>query len=159
VEMWKCHTRGQQLPIPDEDSQIFWEGCRRRRLLIQQCDSCGAFRFPPSPLCQVCLGSLTTWQEDPGQGEIVTFCVYHAEVAGPAWRPYLPYTVVVVQLWYSGIKMLSNLVCDDLELVRIGLQVRVGFEAVNERLALPKFFLLIRDSLCNDIRGPLGWQV
>jgi len=140
VEMWKCHTIEQQLPIPDEESQIFWEGCRRKRLLIQQCDNCLAFRFPPSPLCRACLGSLTTWQEDPGQGEVVTFCVYHSEIAGPAWQAHLPYTVVVVQLWYSGVKMLSQLVCDDPQLVRIGLPVRVGFEAVHAGIALPKFF-------------------
>ena len=53
-----------------------------------------------------------------------------------------PYTVVVVRLWYSGIDMLSNLVCDDLQAVRIGIPVRVGFEAVNEWLTLPKFFPL-----------------
>ena len=38
--------------------------------------------------------------------------------------------------------MLSNLVCDDFLLVHIGLKVRVSFEAVNERIALPKFFPL-----------------
>ena len=142
VEMWKCHTIGQQLPIPDEESQIFWEGCRRQRLLIQQCDHCQTFRFPPSPLCRVCLGSLATWHEEPGQGQVLTFCVYHSEIAGPAWRVQLPYTVVVVQLWYSGVKMLSHLVCDDPQLVRIGLPVRVGFEAVHAGLTLPKFFPL-----------------
>ena len=140
--MWKCHTLEPQLPIPDEDSQIFWEGCRRQRLLIQQCDHCRAFRFPPSPLCRACLGSLTTWQEDPGQGEVLTFCVYHTEIAGLAWRAHLPYTVVVVQLWYSGVKMLSQLVCDAPQLVRIGLPVRVGFEALPAGIALPKFFPL-----------------
>ena len=90
----------------------------------------------------MCLGSLTTWREDPGQGEVVTFCVYYTEIAGPAWRPSLPYTVVVVHLWYSGIEMLSNLVCDDLQAVHIGIPVRVGFEVVNEWLTLPKFFPL-----------------
>jgi hypothetical protein len=50
--------------------------------------------------------------------------------------------VVVVHLWYSGIKMLSNFVCDDLQTVRIGVPVRVGFEVVNEWLTLPKFFPL-----------------
>ena len=142
MEIWKCHTIGKQLPIPDEDAQIFWEGCRRRRLLMQQCDHCGAFRFPPRPLCQVCLESLTTWREEPGQGEVMTFCVYHAELAGAAWRSSLPYTVVVVQLWYSGIHMLSNLICDDPQEVRIGIPVRVGFEGVHGALPLPKFFLL-----------------
>jgi uncharacterized OB-fold protein len=142
VEMWKCHTTDKQRPIPDEDTQIFWEGCRRRRLLIQHCEQCGAFRFPPRPLCQACLGSLTTWHEEPGHGEVVTFCVYYAEMAGPAWRSSLPYIVVVVRLWYSGIHILSNLVCDDLQAVRIGIPVRVGFDVVHGALPLPKFFPL-----------------
>jgi hypothetical protein len=43
-------------------------------------------------------------------------------------------------LWYSGIHMLSNLVCDDLQAVHIGIPVRVGFEVVNEWLTLPSFF-------------------
>ena len=72
----------------------------------------------------------------------MTFCVYHSEIAGPAWQAHLPYTVVVVRLWYSGVKMLSQLICDDPQLVRIGLPVRVGFEAVHAGIALPKFFPL-----------------
>jgi uncharacterized OB-fold protein len=73
---------------------------------------------------------------------VLTFCVYHAEIAGPAWRAHLPYTVVVVQLWYSGVKMLSQLVCDAPQSVRIGLQVCVGFETLHAGIALPKFFPL-----------------
>lgn len=142
VEMWKCHTGGKQLPVPDEESQVFWEGCRRQRLLIQQCNTCGAFRFPPSPLCRYCLSSLTTWQEDPGTGEVVTFCVYYVDLAGPAWQAHLPYVVVVVQLWHSGVKMLSNLVCDDPQLVFVGLKVRIGFDATDAGMTLPKFFPL-----------------
>lgn len=139
MEMWKCHTQGQQVPIPDEDSQVFWEGCQRQRLLIQQCDACKVFRFPPSPLCPHCLSPLATWQDDPGRGEVLTFCVYHSELAGPAWHTALPYTVAVIRLWHSGIKILSNLVCDDPALVRIGLPVQVVFEPVSARITLPKF--------------------
>jgi uncharacterized OB-fold protein len=139
MEMWKCHTQGKQVPIPDEDSQVFWEGCRRQRLLIQQCDNCHAFRFPPSPLCPHCLSLMATWQDDPGRGEVVTFCVYHSEIAGSAWRTALPYTVAVIHLWYSGIKILSNLACDDLTVVRIGLPVQVVFERMSERITAPKF--------------------
>ena len=141
VEMWKCHTTHQQVPFPDEDSQIFWEGCRRHRLLIQQCEACGVFRFPPSPLCPVCLSSLVRWQEDPGEGEILTFCVYHSAVAGPAWQATLPYIVVVVELAYSGVKMLSNLEGAEPQAVRIGLPVRLGFEPRGEGMMLAKFFL------------------
>jgi len=82
---------------------------------------------------------MATWQDDPGHGEVVTFCVYYSEIAGPAWRTALPYTVAVIHLWYSGIKILSNLVCDDLTLVRIGLPVQVMFDRMSERITTPKF--------------------
>jgi uncharacterized OB-fold protein len=68
MDMWKCQLEHKQLPVPDEDSLVFWEGGRRQRLLIQQCDGCGSFRFPPSPLCRNCLSPLAAWREDPGRG-------------------------------------------------------------------------------------------
>ena len=139
MEMWKCHTSEKQFPLPNEDSQVFWEGCRRGRLLIQQCDTCHTFRFPPSPLCPACLSTGTTWQSDPGNGIVETFCVYHVALASPAWETELPYTVVVVRLQYSGVSMLSNLRCGDPAVARIGLPVRLVFEPVSERLSLPKF--------------------
>lgn len=139
MEMWKCHMDRKQLPVPDEDSLVFWEGCRRQRLLIQQCDACQTFRFPASPLCRVCLSALATWQEDPGRGEVLTFCVYHAELAGRAWRAELPYVVAVICLAYSGVKILSQLVCDAIERVHVGLAVQVIFEPVNAQITLPKF--------------------
>lgn len=139
MEMWKCHTQRKQLPIPDEDTLPFWEGCRRQRLLIQQCDSCKVFRFPPSPFCPHCLSALASWQEDPGKGDVQTYCVYHSEIAGPAWHGDLPYIVAVIRLDYSGVKMLSNLLCEDITMARIGLRVRVIFESVDARMVLPKF--------------------
>jgi uncharacterized OB-fold protein len=139
MEMWKCHTHEKQLPIPNEDSLVFWEGCRRQRLLIQQCDACKTFRFPPGPLCPSCLAMGTTWQCDPGVGVVETFCVYHAALASPVWETELPYTVVVVRLQYSGVKMLSNLLCSEATLVRIGLPVQTVFEPVTEHISLPKF--------------------
>ncbi len=52
MEMWKCHTGQTQLPVPDEDSLVFWEACRRQRLVVQQCVACQHYRFPPSRLWQ-----------------------------------------------------------------------------------------------------------
>lgn len=142
MEMWKCHTVTKQLPIPDEDSLIFWEGCRRGRLLIQQCCQCTVFRFPPSPLCGHCHSSFATWQEDPGQGEIATFCIYHSAIAGPAWQSDVPYTVAVIRLFYSRIHLLSTLRHADHQAIQIGLPVQVRFEVVNEHITLPTFVLL-----------------
>lgn len=139
MDMWKCHSQGKQRPIPDEDTLWFWEGCRRQRLLIQRCDVCKTFRFPPSPMCPHCLSMRHTWQDDPGRGEVETYCVYYAELAGPAWEAALPYVVVIVQLHHSGVRMLSNLVCKEVQEARIGLPVRVIFDRLDANLTLPKF--------------------
>lgn len=141
MDMWKCRSGQKQQPVPDEDSLVFWESCRRQRLVIQQCLACRHYRFPPSPLCPACLSPRLAWREDPGQGEIETFCVYHAELAGPAWQPDLPYVVAVIRLQHTGIQMLSQLRCNDPSAIAIGLPVQVMFESVNERVTLPKFVL------------------
>jgi uncharacterized protein len=146
--MWKCHTVAKQLPLPDEDSLIFWEGCRRGRLLIQQCRQCDTFRFPPSPVCARCHSSWVTWQEDPGQGEVATFCIYYSEIAGPAWKKDLPYTVAVIRLWHSGVYLLSNLHCKNAQAVRVGLPVQVYFAVMNEHITLPQFVPLQTSPHC-----------
>ncbi len=141
MDMWKCHTGQKQLPIPDEDSVVFWEACRRERLVVQQCLACQHYRFPPSPRCPACLSPHTIWQEDAGQGEIETFCVYHSDLAGPAWQPELPYVVAVIRLWQTGVQLLSQIQCDDPHAIAIGQSVHVTFEPASEAVKLPKFAL------------------
>ncbi len=141
MDMWKCHSGHKQLPIPDEDSMVFWEACRRQRLVVQQCVACQRYRFPPSPLCPACLSPRLIWREDVGQGEIETFCVYHSALAGPAWEPELPYVVGVIRLWQTGVQILSQIQCDDPRSISIGLPVHVTFEPASERVTLPKFVL------------------
>jgi uncharacterized OB-fold protein len=139
MEMWKCHTGQKPLPVPDEDSLVFWEACCRQRLVIQQCVACQRYRFPPSPLCPACLSPRSVWREDPGAGDIETFCVYHSALAGPAWQPELPYVVAVVRLWHTGVQMLSQLQCDAPSAISIGLAVQVIFEPAGQQVLLPKF--------------------
>ena len=142
MDMWKCHTTAKQLPIPDEDSLVFWEGCRRERLLIQQCDACKTYRFPPSPRCPACLSALATWCEEPGTGEILTFCVYYSELAGQAWQAELPYVVAVIRMRCSGVRILSQVLVDTPDTVRIGQGVEVIYEPAGDAMTLPKFRVL-----------------
>jgi uncharacterized OB-fold protein len=90
-------------------------------------------------MCRDCLSDFATWREDPGEGEVLTFCVYHAELAGPAWQSDIPYVVGVIQLWQSGVKMLSRLRCHSLDNMRVGLPVQVCFEVADDRITLPTF--------------------
>ena len=65
------------LPIPDSDTQPFWEGCRKHTLLFQKCLACGFVRWPPSIACPSCYGSETEWITASGKGKIYTFAIYH----------------------------------------------------------------------------------
>jgi uncharacterized OB-fold protein len=69
----------------------------------------------------------------------LTFCIYYSALASPVWEAELPYIVTVVSLEYSRVKILSNLVCDEVALVRIGLPVNVVFDQITDRITLPKF--------------------
>ena len=35
------------LPVPDTDTEAFWEGCHAHELRGQRCTACGSFRWPP----------------------------------------------------------------------------------------------------------------
>jgi uncharacterized OB-fold protein len=58
------------------------------------------------------------------------------------WEAELPYIVTVVSLEYSGVKILSNLVCE-VALVRIGLPVNIVFDQIADSMTLPKFAPLL----------------
>ena len=39
---------GKPAPIPDQASAFFWEGAARGELLVQRCEDCRAFQYPPT---------------------------------------------------------------------------------------------------------------
>jgi uncharacterized OB-fold protein len=82
-----------------------WAGFAKRQLLLQQCEKCSAYRYPPASVCPQCLASAHRWSEADGKGTIITWAVFH--------RQYLPeypapYNVIAVQL-AEGPLMASNL--------------------------------------------------
>ncbi|WP_324790175.1 bifunctional MaoC family dehydratase N-terminal/OB-fold nucleic acid binding domain-containing protein [Streptomyces sp. H51] len=122
-------------PVVNRDNAGFWEGVARRRLLIQRCVGCGVLRFPWLPGCGAC--GCPDWDtvEASGEGTVHSYVVVHHPPA-PGFDP--PYAVVLVELT-EGVRMVSNVVglpCDD---VRIGLPVRLAFQADGEEPVLPVF--------------------
>ena len=39
------------LPVPDEDSLMFWQGLSDGKLLLQTCIDCGTKSYPPVSMC------------------------------------------------------------------------------------------------------------
>lgn len=126
-------------PLPQiaPDMAPFFEAARRRELVVQRCDRCGALRFPARTICSRCLGREATWVPTSGRGVVFSFAVMHQAVH-PGFAADVPYPVVVIEL-DEGPRLLSNLVDCPLGDVRIGLPVAVVFEDVTPDITLPKF--------------------
>jgi uncharacterized OB-fold protein len=125
------------LPRVDEESKGFWEACQRHELYLQRCGGCGALRYYPRALCPRCLSDATEWVLSSGRGTVYTYTVTHQNQA-PGFRETLPYVLAYVEL-DEGVRMLTNIVGCDPNIVKIGMPVEVAFEDVTPEATLPKF--------------------
>ena len=123
------------LPVPDEDTQPYWDYCAQGELRAQRCLACSRLRHPPRPLCPACGSFDFEWQKLSGRGEVFSYTVAHQAIH-PALEGRVPHTVVLVQL-EEGLLLTSNLVDDGA--VEIGQPVEVVFEASTGGFVLPKF--------------------
>lgn len=125
------------LPTPTEDSQPYWEGCKRHELLIQRCEECGHYRFPPSVLCPKCMSMNTKWTKASGKATVYSWTIFH-QLYHPAFEEDIPYNVAIVEL-EEGPMMHTNIVGCRNEDISIGMPVEVVFEDVSDEIALPMF--------------------
>ena len=126
-------------PVPEIDETLapFFAAAKEHRLVVQRCGGCGALRFPPRELCNVCLAAQATWVPVSGRGEIYSYNVMH-QVYHPGFAHEVPYAVVMVKL-AEGPTMISNLVDCPPDEIRIGMPVEVTFERTTPDVTLPKF--------------------
>jgi len=125
------------LPIVDPESAPYWAALKERRLILKRCRDCGRHHFYPRALCPHCHSDALEWAEARGTGSVYSYTVARRP-AGPAFMADAPYVVAVVDL-DEGARMMTNIVTDDVESVRIGQRVAVHFDAVTDEVTLPKF--------------------
>jgi uncharacterized protein len=119
----------KQSPIPNQADQPFYDAANDDRLVIQFCDACQSWQFPPQPACARC-GSAegVRWREIAGRGTIYSYgVVYDTPVA--SLQPDQPFNVAVIDLDEApGINMLAHLPGQPVDDVPIGAPVRAIFE-------------------------------
>ncbi|HTN63313.1 MAG TPA: Zn-ribbon domain-containing OB-fold protein, partial [Devosia sp.] len=115
-------------------SQPFWDSCKAGKMQLQRCGACGTYAFYPVYICPECASRELEWTPVTGKGSIHTYTVATKssfEIEGPL-------IVALVEL-EEGAMMVSNIVNTAPETVRIGLPVRVRYEAVSDDITLPMF--------------------
>jgi uncharacterized OB-fold protein len=126
-------------PVPAISAamQPFFEAAREHRLVVQQCRSCGALRFPAREICTRCLARDLGWAPVTGRGTVFSYTVVH-QVYHPGFADAVPYPVVIVEL-EEGVRMVSNLVDCPLTAIAVGMPVEVVFDELTPEVTLPRF--------------------
>jgi uncharacterized OB-fold protein len=125
------------VPVPDIDSFPFWEGPKRREVVILRCESCGYFVHPPSAGCSSYMPTLLATHGVCGSEFINSFAVVHRELSPGVKRSCV---AAVVELKEQPERRLLT----DIGNVRIGAE-RVGpsakgaFDDTTNELPLPYF--------------------
>ena len=128
--------RGMPLPLPDLDTQPFWDGCQEGRFLVPRCGACGETRWPPGPMCPACQSQDTEWIESSGRGTVYSWVVAAHPVA-EVLVDQVPYVVGLIEL-EEGVRVVGNVEgCDPGE-VEAGMAVELFFEEAGG-MRLPNF--------------------
>ena len=104
------------VPVPDADTEAFWEACREGRLVIQQCDACEAWLWQPRPVCSRCQGLELCWKEVTGAGRVASWMVMRPPTL-PAYADKVPFVILLVEL-DEGVRLVGYLVDDEGRLVK-----------------------------------------
>ena len=137
-------TEAPARPLPQISPAMapFFEAARRKELVVQRCQRCGALRFPARDRCSACLAREAEWVPVSGRGKIFSFAVMH-QVYHPGFASEVPYAVVLVEL-EEGPRLVSNVVGYPPGELRVGMPVEVVFDAVTPEVTLPKFRVAAR---------------
>lgn len=131
--------QGVPLPEANPEDRAYWEHIRNRELRIQRCTECGTFRHPPMPNCPSCRSRSMEWAHVSGNGEVFSYTIVHY-APHPALKTAVPFNIAVVLLeGADDVRIVSNVIDAEPEEMRIGMPVKLAWEATSDGGWLPRF--------------------
>jgi uncharacterized OB-fold protein len=126
------------LPRPNAymDTQPFWDGAAKKKLMVQFCRDTGRPQFFPRPVSLATGRRNTEWREVSGRGSVYTFT--NTFNGWPGHEERVPYLCALVEL-EEGVRILANLYNVKPEDVRIGMPVKVFWEELADGTNYPAF--------------------
>src|SRR5574341_1010290 len=135
--MEQSMTGARPLPERSGIAEPFWAAARDRRLVIQRCLQCQAFRFPPDIACFYCGAIAYEWTPVSGRATLYTWTLAHPPLL-PFFRERAPWPVAVVQL-EEGPRLVTNIAGLAVDEYEIGMPLLADFEDVGEDVTLVVF--------------------
>ena len=126
-------------PAYNRETEPFWTAAADGRLVLPVCDACGTTSGTRARGARSAAATAVTWTELSGAGTVYA-CTVIRKARGP-WADAAPYVVAYVEL-DEGPRILTNVVTDDAESVRIGMPVTATFvpvEGADEPQAILRF--------------------
>jgi len=130
-------TYSKPLPEIDDINRPFWEATRHGELRLQRCKDCRHVWYPAGTNCPKCLSTSFEWGPMSGRGTVWSFIVYH-HCWHRGFEKEIPYNVAMIQL-EEGPIVISNIVDVKNEAIKVGMPVKVVFEAATDEVTLFKF--------------------
>ena len=126
-------------PIPQPESDFYWEKCKEHELWLRHCKTCDNTYFYPRDICPGCFSRDTDWIQSSGKATLHAFAIVHWAPV-PAFRGKEPFVTAIVEL-EGGARMPTNIVdCEaDPEHIKIGMALQVTFDDLDDKISLPKF--------------------
>ena len=115
----------------DPLTRPFWDAARRRELVVQRCEACGAHQLYPRPYCIACQSDAVAWVPASGRGFVYAVTTVRIPVQ-PTLEP--PYAVALVEL-DEGPRLLGGVPAR----CAIGSRVRVAWREREDAPPLPEF--------------------
>jgi uncharacterized OB-fold protein len=108
-------------PVPDCDTQGFWDATAAGNLALCRCVECGTWMHPPLERCRAC-GGPTRFDPVAGTGTVYSFIVLHRESV-PGQGPG-PHVLAEIDLdGVLGVRLTGRVVGVDPADVKVGARV------------------------------------
>lgn len=117
---------GKPLPTPTDVSRPYWDALKLGEIRLQRCTACGDLQFYPRSMCRRCGGSELVWEVVGNTGVVYSATVIHRPPF-EAFASSVPYVYAIVEL-DAGPRLVTNIVSEDVESVRIGMPVTAQFD-------------------------------
>ena len=125
------------LPLPDLETQPFWDAAREGRFSIKQCKACAKFHFYPRPFCPHCWSDDVAWVDAVGRATLYTWSVVHRNDL-PPFPERVPYVAAVVDL-VEGPRMMTNVVECDFDALEVGMALEAVFHPTSDDVTIVQF--------------------